>query len=284
EGTSLAGTNRPGVTAAPGASLRHGVAVSGRPPPGAILVLGPQEARSDLRIARRPRPPPALILALLAVAGLPGSGRSEGATPALQLLAPLSPARTAPPSPALARYEALHAAASGAQADARDRTAELRDPLPWRWIVRDRLPAWRALPAPSLQRPTAVLDASRNRILAFAPDLYAEDPGQERLWSLPLDGSAGWSEVIASGPTQFPRGGFTAVLDTHRDRILVFGGAHALPEPFHPIALFNDVWELTLSGRPTWSQLAVAGDPPSPRSDYAAIYDPVKDAVVVFGG
>src|SRR5262249_24644677 len=140
-------------------------------------------------------------------------------------------------------------------------------------------PAWRVLPAPSFgpyRPPVAALDSRRSRILAIGPDLYAEDYQSARVWSLPLDGKFGWSEVLASGPTPFPRGSYSAIFDPLRDRILVFGGAFQV--------LFNDVWELSLSGRPAWSRLHVSGVAPSARYGQVAIYDSVGDAMVVWGG
>jgi hypothetical protein len=44
------------------------------------------------------------------------------------------------------------------------------------------------------------------------------------------------------------------------------------------------VWALNLTGTPTWSQLAPSGGPPIPRSRHGAIYDPIRDRMVMFGG
>ena len=46
----------------------------------------------------------------------------------------------------------------------------------------------------------------------------------------------------------------------------------------------NDAWALSLSGSPAWSALAPAGTLPSARYWHTAIYDPVRDRMVVFGG
>ena len=46
----------------------------------------------------------------------------------------------------------------------------------------------------------------------------------------------------------------------------------------------NDVWALSLSGSPTWAQLAPAGTPPGAWYGHSAIYDPARDRMVVFGG
>ena len=46
----------------------------------------------------------------------------------------------------------------------------------------------------------------------------------------------------------------------------------------------NDVWALSLAGSPAWSELAPAGSLPSARQGHTAVYDPVRDRMVVFGG
>ena len=45
-----------------------------------------------------------------------------------------------------------------------------------------------------------------------------------------------------------------------------------------------DVWALSLAGSPAWTQLAAEGTPPGGRYFHTAIYDPVRDRMVVFGG
>src|SRR5439155_1232433 len=60
------------------------------------------------------------------------------------------------------------------------------------------------------------------------------------------------------------------------DRMIVFGGWDG--------SFRNDVWALSLAGSPTWSALTPAGGPPSARYGHNALYDPVRDRMVVFGG
>jgi hypothetical protein len=73
------------------------------------------------------------------------------------------------------------------------------------------------------------------------------------------------------------RQGHTAIYDPARDRMVVFGGTAAGSS-------FNDVWALSFAGSPGWTQLTPAGTPPSMRYGPTAIYDPVRDRMVVFGG
>ena len=71
--------------------------------------------------------------------------------------------------------------------------------------------------------------------------------------------------------------GHSAIYDPVRDRILVFGGYSA-------DGLRNDVWELTLSESPSWSLISPSGSPPQARQKHLAVYDPVRDRMIVFGG
>lgn len=72
----------------------------------------------------------------------------------------------------------------------------------------------------------------------------------------------------------------TAIHDPLRDRILVFGGT--------ALSLPADVWALALSGGsvsvPEWTKLEATGTIPIPRADHAAVHDPLRDRMVVFGG
>src|SRR4029077_20991432 len=68
----------------------------------------------------------------------------------------------------------------------------------------------------------------------------------------------------------------TAIYDPMHDRMLVLGGDDGRYR--------NDVWALWLSGGPAWSALSAAGSLPAARVKHAAIYDPVRQRMVMFGG
>jgi galactose oxidase-like protein/flagellar hook capping protein FlgD len=119
----------------------------------------------------------------------------------------------------------------------------------------------------------AIYDPVRNRMLVFgglATSLKND------VWELSLSGTMTWKLLATGGTPPSPRRGASAIYDPVRDRMLIYGGAGPGP--------FGDLWALSLSGSPTWTQLAPTGGPPPSRSGHSAIYDPVRDRMVVFGG
>jgi hypothetical protein len=144
-------------------------------------------------------------------------------------------------------------------------------------------PAWRELspagtPPPPRRLHVAIYDPVRDRMVVFGgfgnyPTYYLKD-----VWALSLAGNPTWSEISPGGSTPSARWSPTAIYDPVRDRMVVFGGT------IESGGSDNDVWALSLAGSPAWSELTPAGSPPSARSGHTAIYDPVRDRMVVFGG
>jgi hypothetical protein len=95
------------------------------------------------------------------------------------------------------------------------------------------------------------------------------------VWSMSMTTAPTWSQVVADGTPPGPRAWASAIYDPVRDRVLVYGGLDLLDQ---------EVWVLSLAGSPTWSQLSVSGVKPPARGRHTAIYDPVRDAMVVYGG
>src|SRR5205814_7325102 len=62
------------------------------------------------------------------------------------------------------------------------------------------------------------------------------------------------------------------------DRLVVFGGEASMD------GAHSAVWELDLSGTPTWRVITPIGEGPSPRLGASAVFDPWGDRMVVFGG
>jgi uncharacterized repeat protein (TIGR02543 family) len=133
-------------------------------------------------------------------------------------------------------------------------------------------------PVPSATLPSARVGASvawdpvRHRVLmfgGFAGGQYFSD-----VWQFTV--AEGWTQIATAGSAPSPRDAAGLIYDPVRDRMLVVAGNSNSPP--------NDVWALSLGSTPTWSQLAPTGTPPAGRFAFSAIYDPVRDRVLLFGG
>jgi hypothetical protein len=142
---------------------------------------------------------------------------------------------------------------------------------------------WVALDAGSLPVPPSatqkfglmLTDPIRRRLLIFTTiplnqqckvksfDLLAED------WDATMDNPG--------GVLPFGRAHPSVVYDPVQDRVLMFGGT-ASGGPT------NELWQLTLTGRPTWTLLAPSGTPPAGRARAAAVYDSIGNRLVIHGG
>ena len=123
---------------------------------------------------------------------------------------------------------------------------------------------------------SGIYDPLRRRMLVYggAPD------GQSLLvevWGLSLDGGTSWANLFPNGGPPLGQLQCSAIYDPLRDRMVLFGGGTAS-------YVFGDVWALSLAGDAAWTLLTPSGTPPGARSGHSAIYDPVRDRMVVFGG
>jgi len=98
------------------------------------------------------------------------------------------------------------------------------------------------------------------------------------LWQLDLSPSPHWTQLAPAGTPPSPRYGHSLVYDTTRDRVLVFGGANGAGVPN------GETWSLNLSGPMAWTQVHPTGTAPGPLYAHNAIYDPLRDRMVVYGG
>ncbi len=123
------------------------------------------------------------------------------------------------------------------------------------------------------------LDPTRDRMWVYGgADQIGSLNFSPGLYYLDLAGTPAWTSVTAAGPAPPGLAEHVMAYDASRDRILLFGGIRAFTG-----AAMQDVWQLTLSGTPTWSQLTVEGTPPQETTNIRAVYDPVGDQLVVIG-
>ena len=124
-----------------------------------------------------------------------------------------------------------------------------------------------------------VYDPVRDRMLLFggANVFGLTTLEYNDVWALSLGATPTWTQLAPAGTKPAQRHGHTMIYDPVRDRLVVFGGRDVIGDR-------NDVWELSLSGTPTWTQLMPAGTLPTAREHAAAVYDPVNDRMIVFGG
>jgi hypothetical protein len=116
---------------------------------------------------------------------------------------------------------------------------------------------------------SAIYDPRRDRVIVFGEDIYYG----KSVWALNLGDEPAWELLSVTGPSWC---GHTAIYDPVRDRMVVFAGSENGDGG-------HEVWALSLSGPPTWTQIV----PPVPMDNLlatVAVYDPDGDRMIVMGG
>jgi len=124
-------------------------------------------------------------------------------------------------------------------------------------------------------RHTAVYDPVGDRVV-----LFGGNDGERRndVWMLSPADPPAWTEAAPSGTPPTPRDFHSAVYDAVGHAMIVFGGGDESP------SLHNDVWILALGETPAWIPCAPSGAPPAARESQAALYDPVRQRLIIVGG
>jgi len=130
--------------------------------------------------------------------------------------------------------------------------------------------AWTPIcPKPDAQwSHTAIHDPVWNRMIVF---------GSNGLWALSLSGTPVWTRMAAAGTPPPALEGHSAIYDPTRQRMIVYGGTYGG-------SYTTETWVLSLSGNPTWSRLPTASGTAPSRCHHTAVYDPVRDRMLIFGG
>jgi len=122
-----------------------------------------------------------------------------------------------------------------------------------------------------------VYDAPRDRLIIFGGTDFASQPFADA-WSLSLAGPPTWLPLLTTGASPPGREEASLVVDPGRDRLLLYGGLM-----FTAPGVLGDLWELDLSGTPSWNQIVLSGAPPG-RYGHGAIYNGSRDRMIVYGG
>jgi hypothetical protein len=125
---------------------------------------------------------------------------------------------------------------------------------------------------------TVIYDPLGHRMILFG-GFDPKAPGDRRndVWTLSLAGRPAWRRVHTSGTPPAPCSSHSAVYDSTRARMLVFGGASW--QEFGA-----EVWALSLTGVPTWTQIVPENAAPPAREEHASIYDSARDRLIIFWG
>jgi len=125
---------------------------------------------------------------------------------------------------------------------------------------------------------TAAFDPVRRRLMVFGGrDASGQLP--QDFWALSLGGSVAWNLInLGNGPVG--RYGASMVYDSRRDRMIMFGGALSGSSFLGDL----EAYDLDSTGVSGWNTLSAIGAPPSARYVHEAMYDSVRDRMVLFGG
>jgi len=140
---------------------------------------------------------------------------------------------------------------------------------------------------------SAVLDEANNVMITFGGHFafYGTDQSDTRTLSN-ANGMASPSTWTTLATTMGPpgsRGRHSAIYDAASNRMTIFGGENLISTccPYLQ-SDYGDSWVLTnangLGGTPVWMNLLPSGTPPQVRSGHSAVYDPVNNRMIVFGG
>jgi hypothetical protein len=122
-----------------------------------------------------------------------------------------------------------------------------------------------------------IYDPEGHRMILFGGwDGVSVNLRRNDVWALDLGDSPSWEQLSPQGTPPSPRSSPSAVYDSQRHQMVLFGGTTP--------AFVNETWTLSLDGAPTWTKLSAGGTRPIAREEQSAMYDPVRDRVVIFGG
>lgn len=131
----------------------------------------------------------------------------------------------------------------------------------------------------SVREGSVIYDPARRHMVVFG-GYDSNNALQSVAWFMTMSGAPGWNGTpewgVYTALAPVPRAAHSAIYDPNRDAMLVFGGTGGG-------SYRNDVVGLDL-GTGAWSTMTTGGTPPHARFDHSAVYDPVGNRMLVFGG
>jgi hypothetical protein len=147
------------------------------------------------------------------------------------------------------------------------------------------LPNGAAAPSPR-RNYASIYDATNQRYIIFAGEWGSLQGGYQlfnEVWALTLGPTPNWNLLTVAGSPPGQRHSPQFGFDAARNRLLIFGG-YGSHHPGDYFEYLSDVWQLSLDGTPTWTELTPIGTPPPGRLAGAAVYDDFRQRFVGFGG
>ncbi|HEX9653318.1 MAG TPA: kelch repeat-containing protein [bacterium] len=129
---------------------------------------------------------------------------------------------------------------------------------------------------PASEDHTAIYDPVSHRMILYGGE---NGPAWNNLWSFDLKDNFWRDMTDSTGPA---REDHTAIFDSRRQRMVIFGGRDNYFDNL------NDIWELNLDPASAtfekWQKATVEEPYPPGRADHVAVYDSLKNRMVVYGG
>jgi hypothetical protein len=132
---------------------------------------------------------------------------------------------------------------------------------------------------------SAVWDPNSAQMIIFGGQETATNTDLSDVWLgvTTAQQSDQFNQLLPTGTAPHGRFGHVATYDPNSNRMTIFGGAIGLPAPCS-----NDAWLLDgangHSGAASWVELTPTGSAPPARLYHTGVYDPVTNALIIFGG
>jgi hypothetical protein len=137
---------------------------------------------------------------------------------------------------------------------------------------------------PARYNASAIYDSANNIMVVFGGETVNTNTFND-VWILTnangIGGTPTWTQASPTGTKPAARAGQSAVYDAANNIMIVYGGIT------NRGVVLNEWWTLAnangKSGTPSWTQLVSPANAP-PRKLHTAMYDPVSNEMIIFGG